>query len=121
VRNGKRLTLNAPASPAPRAPADPREITNISPLQGVHVVTLSPAQAQDLGVDPFLTGAIIDQLNGAGLAARVGFRPGDVIYAVNGEPVRSSADLDRLMKSGARAWRIGVQRGGEKNEIQVQL
>mgnify|MGYP000945128229 CR=1 FL=1 len=121
VRGGKRITVNAPASPAPRAPADPRVITAVSPLQGTHIVTLSPAQAEDLGVDAFTSGVIIDELDGRGIAARVGFRPGDVIFAVNGQPVKTSAELDKLMKSGARNWRIGVDRGGQKNELAVQL
>jgi Do/DeqQ family serine protease len=121
LRGAQRLTLAAPALAAPRAPApDPREFTALTPLQGAHVVTLSPAQAEDLGLDGFATGVVIDALNRAGAAARVGLAPGDVIRDVNGQTIRTSADLERALKAGGTVWRIGYERNGERATIEVR-
>ena len=79
VRTVRLRLETAPASP----PKDQRTLTGRQPLQGATVVNLSPAVADEYGLDPFLHGVIIVKLNG-GIAARVGFRPGDIVRRVNG-------------------------------------
>lgn len=59
---------------------------------GLLVQTLTPdlAEAMDL---PRKTGALVSQVSPGSPAARAGIERGDVVVAMDGEPVRSSADL----------------------------
>jgi S1-C subfamily serine protease len=114
ARDGRQQTLNARAEAPPRNPApDPREISGNNPLNGARVINLSPATAEEQGLDPSLSGVMIQAVDRRGFAGRAGFQPGDIIRTINGQAVRSSADLVRLMQGQARAWRLEILRGGE--------
>ncbi len=47
------------------------------------------------------------------LANRAGFKKGDVIVAINGIPVASTKDLDRLTQRSFGLWEVSINRGGE--------
>ena len=113
IRGSAQRTINArveapPASPAP----DPRVLSGEHPLSGVRVISLSPAKAEEAGVSPFSTGALVEAMDARGTAARAGFRPGDIVRSVNGQRVRTSAELQRLV-AGQTRWAIEVERAGE--------
>ena len=70
----------------------------------------------DLGIDPFDApkGVMISSIDsGRSYAAGVGLLPGDIIRQVNGKAVATTADLDAIVKAGARSWRITIQRGDQ--------
>lgn len=114
ARDGRQETLTARAEAPPRTPApDPREISGNNPLNGVRVINLSPAAAEEQGLDPTITGVIVQAVDRRGFAARAGFQPGDIIRTINGQVVRTSADLVRLLQTQARAWRLEIERGGQ--------
>ncbi|MBN8998079.1 MAG: serine protease, partial [Rhizobiales bacterium] len=46
------------------------------------------------------------------IAARVGFRPGDVIVEVNGVPIDTTRILDSVAEQPADIWRLAVERDG---------
>ncbi len=115
-RGGRTMTLTAIAQPPPGGSPEARLIAGRSPLTGARVVTLTPATAEDAGLDPFLTGVFIQQLSPTGPAARVGFRPGDIISDVNGRQIRDAAELEAALNAGD-SWTIGVQRGGQHAEV----
>ncbi|MBT9445481.1 MAG: Do family serine endopeptidase [Hyphomonadaceae bacterium] len=113
VRGSAQRTVNARVDAPPRTPApDPRDIAGENPMSGARVVALSPAAAEEAGLNPFSTGVYIQAMDARGTAARAGFRPGDVIRSVNGQRVRTGADLQRLLGAQTR-WAIEVERGGE--------
>jgi S1-C subfamily serine protease len=62
----------------------------------------------------------IQALDRGGVAARIGFRPGDIIDAINGQPVRDAAQLDRALTQ-ARAWVIGLERNGQRGEVRFGM
>ena len=115
-RGGRTLILNAPAEAPPGGAPQARIIGGRTPLSGSRVVTLTPATAEDAGLDPFATGVFIQALDPSGLAARVGFRPGDIISDINGAPVRDAVELERQLGAGS-GWTIGVQRGSQHAEL----
>ena len=97
--------IEAPDEP-PANPIDLREGT----LAGLSVATINPRISAEYGLPTELTGVIVTGVNGA--LRRVGLRPGQIITAINGERVHSSADVEALGTSNARGWRIdGVQNG----------
>jgi S1-C subfamily serine protease len=57
----------------------------------------SEVAAAQLGLDPSVRGAVVISVVPAGPAASAGVREGDVIVAVGGSPVRSSADLTEVL------------------------
>jgi len=116
LRDGREITLTANAEAPPGGAPEARELTGRHPLSGARVVTLTPATAEASGLDPFKTGVFIQALDRRGVAARIGFRPGDIIDAVNGQPIRDAAQLDRAM-AGARSWVIGVERNGQRADL----
>jgi S1-C subfamily serine protease len=116
LRDGRRITLTANAEAPPGGAPEARELTGRHPLSGARVVTLTPATAETSGLDPFADGVFIQELDRRGVAARIGFRPGDIIDEVNGQPMRDAAQLDRAMAQ-SRTWVIGVERNGQRAEI----
>jgi S1-C subfamily serine protease len=118
VRSGKDArTLSVRAEPAPDTPAkDERTVTGRNPLAGATVVNLSPATAQSLGVDPFQAsrGVMITRLAEGAIAQSAGVQPGDLIVAVNGRQVRTTADLQGALGVGQGTWRITINRGGQE-------
>jgi Do/DeqQ family serine protease len=116
LRDGRRITLTANAEAPPGGAPEARELTGRHPLGGARVVTLTPATAESSGLDPFKSGVFIQALDRGGVAARIGFRPGDIIDEINGQPVRDAAQLDRALAQ-SQSWVIGVERGGQRREF----
>jgi S1-C subfamily serine protease len=110
--------------PPPATPAkDESTLSGRNPLSGATVVNLSPAAADELGVDPFSVqdGVMVTKI-GPGIAAQAGIRPGDVIREVNGRKVRLVSDLRAaLAAGGAGGWAITIQRGGQLITAQFRL
>ena len=81
------------------------------------------AVADELGVDPFDAprGVLVFSLEGTRTyAASVGLRPGDIIRAVNGVNIESTSQLDTVLKTGARGWRITIIRNGQQITAQFR-
>ncbi len=115
VRDGKERTLNIRAEVAPSTPApDEKVIDGRNPLDGATVVNLSPASADELGVDPFAGQGVLITRVGAGFAQQAGFRPGDFVRSVNGREIKTVRDLTTVLASGARAWRVTIERNGRQ-------
>ena len=73
------------------------------------VLALNPAIADRLLGDPFAEGVIVGGLAQNSIAARQGFRRGDIIVSVNGQAVDTAQDLAQLR----RGAQVVIQRGGQ--------
>ncbi|MET0275032.1 MAG: Do family serine endopeptidase [Phenylobacterium sp.] len=103
------------AEPAPATPArDERVIIGRNPFEGATVVNLSPAVAEELGVDPFSGPGVLVTALGRGAAMNVGVRPGDIIRVVNGRQIRSVRDLVGAVSGTAPAWQVTIERNGQQ-------
>jgi Do/DeqQ family serine protease len=115
LRGGKSITVSLKAeAPSANPPKDERLLKGENPFAGAKVVNLSPAVADELGIDPFSApkGVMISGIWG-GYAANVGLQPGDIIRAVNGRTISTTADLAAAVQAGANRWRITIVRGGQ--------
>jgi serine protease Do/serine protease DegQ len=74
---------------------------------GVSMYTVTPDIAHSLGLSS-AAGALVSQVVEGSPADRAGIRTGDVITAVNGQPVKSNSELRNT---------IGLRRVGDKVEI----
>ncbi len=120
IRNGAPLKMQIRMEPAPEKPA--REITPLGgsqPLAGATVGNLSPAFADELGVDPLMSGVIITEVAPGSTAQRLRMRAGDLVEKVNGAPVRSVAELQRLLRVTG-GWEIVIKRGDQRFNLVIR-
>ena len=119
VRGGKEQRVTVTLAPPPETPL--RQLTPIaarSILAGVTIANLSPAYAQELGVGLPEQGVVVVEMLGAAPAARLGFlKPGDLIEAVGGQPVRSVADVVAMTAKNTTSLRLN--RAGQRAECGV--
>jgi serine protease Do len=81
--------------------------------------TAEMAEAQGLGSQ---RGAIVSDLTPGGPSERAGLQPGDVVTAVNGRAVKSSAELTREVAkaSAGQILKLDVIRDGKRRSIEVR-
>lgn len=117
LRGSDRLRATVRAEPPPTTPApDERVIAGYNPLNGAKVANLSPALAEELGVDSVATGIVVQALDARGFAYRLGFQAGDIVRAINGVELRTTGELARAVAQDARAWRVAIIRNGQRAE-----
>ena len=76
---------------------------------GVYIQDLTPELAQAFGIEA-TQGAVVAQVAEGSPAERAGLRPGDVVVAVDGRPVKSAAELRTA---------IGLMRVGKRVRLEV--
>jgi serine protease Do len=110
------IVLTAPPEDPPR---DISELGGKTPLSGATIANLSPALADELGLDSAARGVIILAVTGRSPAARVGFAGGDILATINGRNVTSVAQTRQLLAETARQWQLAIRREGKLLTITV--
>ena len=114
-RGGAELQIDLRAESAPATPArDERTIAGRNPFEGATVVNLSPAVADELGVDPFSGSGVLVTKLARGFAMEAGLQPGDFIRQVNNRKIASVADLTAALQGGGAVWQITIERRGQQ-------
>ena len=116
-RDGRRQTVNAtvgemPEDPAeqqvkgkpetPKAQAGKDGVLTI-PGAGLTVSSLTPQLRERFGIEDESKGIVVTEVKPDSPAADKGMRPGDLIIEADHKPVRSPADLGKLIDEGRRA------------------
>jgi Do/DeqQ family serine protease len=114
LRGGHERVVTVALQTAPDIPRQEITIHSRSPFFGAKVANLSPALADELQLQNAEAGVVILDVDTGSYASNLGFRRGDVIQQVNGEPIRKTADLARVSEIPNRTWRIVILRGGQK-------
>ncbi len=113
MRDGVKQSLKVALEPPPETPPrDPRELKGNHPLSGTTIVNLSPAVAEEFGLDFNARGVVIMEVVDASPAQRVGFRRGDILIGLNGAQFGSTTDVAAAVERPADAWRLSLQREG---------
>jgi serine protease Do len=118
IRAGKEITLDVPLAAPPEDP--PRERSQLEgrqPLSGATVVNMSPAVADEIGVSEWRSGVAVIEVQPGSYAARF-LRPGDMVTAINGQEVKSVADLKKRIAGGVSSLSVG--REGMVSTIQFR-
>ncbi len=84
-----------------------------SPFRGMTVVNNSPATREEFSVSGIDDGVIVSAIEAGSTAEQVGFQPGDVVLALNGQRITDTASLDRATRTRIYLWRIVFNRGGQ--------
>jgi len=85
---------------------------------GVSMYTVTPDIAHSLGLSSAV-GALVGRVVEGSPAEKAGVRVGDVITAVNGQPIKSNSDLRNaigLLRVGDRV-EIGLVRDGKPQQL----
>ena len=110
LRDGREQRLNARVQPLPgEVNLEAAVVIREGAMAGAQVLALNPAIADRLLGDPFAQGVIVGGLARNSVAARQGFRRGDIIVSVNGQAVDTAHDLAQLR----RGAQVVIQRGGQ--------
>jgi serine protease Do len=122
VRKGQKveatITLMPPVEDPPR---DARELAGRHPLTGCKVANLSPAVAQEVGMeDDTREGVVVLEVKQRTPAARIGVRRGDIVVAINNEKVKSVAELVTALELSGGGWRLSVEREGKVFNLAIQ-
>jgi Do/DeqQ family serine protease len=119
-RDGKPLKVTVVPEGEPELDEDDLTVVGgRSPLTGAVVADLTTALADRLRIRGAETGAVIVDIEPRSPAARVGFRPGDVVVSAQGEPIRDAQQLADLAQENARIWRITLSREGRVSSIVI--
>ena len=88
----------------------------------IDVRRLSPQLARELGADG-ATGVVVWRIHQASEAARAGLQPGDIITALDGQPVEDASDYARMLSDAeiGSTVTLDVLRGGESLTFDVQV
>lgn len=113
-RKGKpqSVFVNAVAAPETKSP-DPVTITGRGVLAGITVANLSPALAEDLGVDVTGEGVIIMSVRPNSNADELGLRVGDVLVSIDSKAVNESRDIQPLAQPRNYYWALEIKREGQ--------
>jgi len=124
LRGEDEIELDVPVSPAPGATTpDLLPVEGRNPLSGVRLVQLSPAFNETVGLDPFLDGVVVMNVQRRSVAARYGFRPGDRLVSLMGQPIETLDDAVSIATrfDGEREWPIVLDRRGQRYQPTLRL
>ncbi len=120
LRKGQIRSVAIPLEAPPETP--PREITELegaTPLSGAIVASMSPALADELGLDGFQPGVIVLNLRRGSPANRLRFQIGDMILSLNNRDVATVSDLKAALANGPAGWRFNVKRNGQIVQLAI--
>jgi S1-C subfamily serine protease len=102
-------------------PRDLRDLAGRHPLAGAQVANLSPAVAEEMGMEERGgSGVIIMQVESGTPAARLGVRRGDIVIGVNEDRVTSVEVLVTALTRAAGGWRLSFERDGRVYNLAIQ-
>lgn len=114
VRNGNESKLPVKLVKEPEAkPQQKQTIKGDNPFEGAVVEELTPAMASKMRLRDGARGVIVTDVIVNSQAAQLGLRQRDIIRGINGNPIRTIADLITALSNGrGLAWRLEVERNG---------
>ena len=91
-------------------------------LLGVHIANLDPLVAETMGLDRNY-GVVINEVTSGGAADKAGVKVGDVVLAIDGQPMRNLTELrDRIGRTApGTEVELLVLRDGKEKRIKVEL
>ncbi len=120
MRRGRpaEVTLALQAAPKPGRD-DVRNLAGNHPFDGTRVSNITPAVADELGLDEG-EGIVILSIRQGSVAASLGFQPGDIIVEVQKKPMPTVVELEKGLKDRQRLWQVAIKRGDRVLTLQVQ-
>lgn len=119
LRAGAKRMVNVALEAPPEIPARREtQLEGRQPFSGAKVANLNPALAEELGREYLEPGVIVLEVVRGSIASRF-VRPGDIVWEVNEESVKSVGDLLRLATEESAPWDLTLNRNGQALQLQV--
>ena len=121
LRQGRQQQVVVPLEAPPETP--PRQTSQLQgrqPFAGATVANLSPALADELGIDVVAKGVIVLQIRQGSIAQRLGVAPGDIILKVNDVEIASVQMLRQVVERERPTWQLSIKRGERVMNVKVQ-
>jgi Do/DeqQ family serine protease len=119
IRKGQPLEISLPLIAAPKPGRD--DVKNISgnnPLDGARISNILPSVADELDINE-TEGVVVTSVQNGSAAQVLGFQPGDVIVAVQGQKIDNVIEAAKLLSTRQRVWQLSVKRGNRVLQLQV--
>jgi len=121
VRHGQAMTAKVPMVAAVEdPPRDELDVDGRNPLVGAKVANLSPAVAEELGIEEEGPGVVVIEVQPNTPAARLGVKRGDLVIGLNNNKVTSVAGLVKALGASPEGWRLSLQREGQVYNLVIQ-
>jgi Do/DeqQ family serine protease len=121
VRQGQAMKATVPMVAAVEdPPRDERDVDGRNPLVGAKVANLSPAVAEELGIEEEGPGVVVLEVAPNTPAARLGVKRGDLVIGLNNDKVTSVAGLVKALGASPQGWRLSFQREGQVYNLAIQ-
>ena len=119
LRGGKSFKVDFLVKIPPLFP-DPSltSIKGSNPLDGAIVANLSPALAQEVGLNLFAEGVVIKSMISGSVAEKLGFRINDVIKSIGGVEIESVMLLKQKLGKVMSKWDFQILRDGKILKLQ---
>jgi serine protease Do len=121
ARNGANDNTPTPSAP----PAHPGALAGTPFIGGLSVAPLDAASRQRFAIPNGVNGVVVSDVARGSAAARLQFRPGDVITRVDNQPTstvgQAQGVVDRLRAAGRPSALLLVQRDGRNNPVPLAL
>ncbi len=118
LRDGHPKLLAVGMIPAPEIPARATAtITTRGPFKGLTLSQINPAVIAESGLPLSANGVVVT--GAEGVAARVGFRPGDILRRVNAHEIHKVADALKAAATRPGRWNLTIERGGKSLVIRL--
>ncbi|MBL4595133.1 MAG: Do family serine endopeptidase [Robiginitomaculum sp.] len=117
LRDGAELVKQLTTRAAPEIPLrNNKSFSGTHPFGGAEIANLSPALAEEKGLDPFAHGVLVLHVQSRSAAGYYGFRPGDIVRELNDVIIEDVADLVRAIEVGEgwNRWPVRLERGGKE-------
>ena len=115
VKEAEVALIEAPDTP----PRDARMVQD-GTLAGLAVANINPAVQSELNLPTAIfEGVVVTEVSGP--LARVGLRAGDVLVAINGDEIETTADVEEASDARSRNWRIDGLRGGQRFSYRFRI
>jgi serine protease Do len=121
LRGTSRLELPVALQPAPEQPTrDVSLLDGEQPLAGATVMNLSPAVAEELGLDDqWDGGVVVSEVERGSYARRLGLARGDLLLQIGDQKIDNVKDLRAVLGDQPRRWRITIRRGDDVRTVVV--
>jgi Do/DeqQ family serine protease len=119
IRKGHTLEVDVALTVAPKPGKDDlRNLSGNNPFDGARVSNILPSVADELNLDE-TDGVVIVAVRKEGIAARLGFKPGDIILQLGDTKITDVVTLDKITREPQRTWRVSIKRGGKVMNLQL--
>jgi Do/DeqQ family serine protease len=119
LREGAEQQARVRVSLPPDEDRNEISLTGRNPLGGARVANVTPALADELQLDFFLSGVVITAIEAGSDASRFGFQTGDIIRQVNGIDIISPAALQTALDF-SEGWEISALRGNRTMSVSIR-